>query len=289
MEQSKWKLFWSQRPPFLIFLLCLASFGLTLFSLSVFVAQKDKIQNPDVLDWNKLLVKMTKLEFCLPSKESNYNLTTLDWTSRSDWTNVTLSVLVSEDFSNAFYQNSKEEIGQDTNKLVRARAQIDVKNLGRGIRPEFMNDIIIVSFELPQPNSQNPWACLEVQGPKSLLKHLRMNDTTCTQQLQGDFKNIALLAHSPDHKPASWCHKSPSDLPVHLDFEMEFNPDLTMYVTAQDKELIHLHLMVTSVFLFAVLAIVIITFLIKTVNANRKSIDSRGDHHIIMTQFTNEE
>ena len=190
MEQSKWKLFWSQRPPFLIFLLCLASFGLTLFSLSVFVAQKDKIQNPDVLDWNKLLVKMTKLEFCLPSKESNYNLTTLDWTSRSDWTNVTLSVLVSEDFSNAFYQNSKEENGQDTNKLVRARAQIDVKNLGRGIRPEFMNDIIIVSFELPQPNSQNPWACLEVQGPKSLLKHLRMNDTTCTQQLQGNLKNL---------------------------------------------------------------------------------------------------
>jgi len=45
--------------------------------------------------------------------------------------------------------------------------------------------------------------------------------------------------------------------------------------------------MVTSVFLFAVLAIVIIAYLIKTMTGNRKNIDARGEHHIIpMTQFS---
>ena len=98
---------------------------------------------------------------------------------------------------------------------------------------------------------------------------------------------MPLLAHSPDHKPPSWCHQNEKDLPVSLDFEMDFNPDLTLYISPQDKELIHLHLMVTSVFLFAVLAIVIIAFLIRTVNGNRKSIDGKGEHHIIpMTQFS---
>ena len=80
---------------------------------------------------------------------------------------------------------------------------------------------------------------------------------------------MPLLAHSSDHKPPTWCQQDQDDLPVSLEFEMDFNPDLTLYVSAQDKELIHLHLMVTSVFLFAVLAIVIIAYLIKTMTGNK--------------------
>ena len=104
--------------------------------------------------------------------------------------------------------------------------------------------------------------------------------------ISGDISVMPLLAHSPDHKPPTWCQQNVDDLPVSLEFEMDFNPDLTLYVSAQDKELIHLHLMVTSVFLFGVLAIVIIAFLIRTMTGNRKKMDDRGDHHIIpMTQF----
>ena len=107
-----------------------------------------------------------------------------------------------------------------------------------------------------------------------------------SKYISGDISVMPLLAHSPDHKPPTWCQQNVDDLPVSLEFEMDFNPDLTLYVSAQDKELIHLHLMVTSVFLFGVLAIVIIAFLIRTVTGNRKNIDARGDHHIIpMTQF----
>ena len=88
------------------------------------------------------------------------------------------------------------------------------------------------------------------------------------------------MAHSPDHKPPSWC-ADPQDSKLNLDFEMTFNPDLTMYVSPADKELIHLHLMVTSVFLFAILAAVIIAFLIRTVN---KKVE-----HVILSQVEDDE
>jgi len=180
--------FWTHKPPFIIFLLCLASFGLTLFSLSVFVAQTDKIQNPDVLDWNKLLSKMTRLEYCLPSKDSKYNLTVpSDWTNKPDWTNVTLRVQVSEEFSSAFYSISSEDI-ESEKKPITARVEVQVKHLGRGIKPEFHDKMLIVSFHLPLPQSPSTDACLEVQGPKELLKYLQLNDTTCSLQNQG--KNI---------------------------------------------------------------------------------------------------
>jgi hypothetical protein len=172
------------------------------------------------------------------------------------------------------------------NKPVKATGQVEVKHLGRGIRPEFKNDVIRVSFELPTSQKSASSACLHVQGPTALLKHLELNDTSCSEEYEGETSIMPLLAHSPDHKPPTWCQQNEDDLPVSLEFEMDFNPDLTLYVSAQDKELIHLHLMVTSVFLFGVLAIVIIAFLIRTMTGNRKKMDDRGDHHIIpMTQF----
>ena len=170
-----------------MFLLCLASFGVTLFSLSVFVAQSDKIQNPDVLDWNKLLTRLTKLEFCLPSPKSNYTMSTFNEEGNSqdsDWANVTLSVQVSEEFSQAFYKKIKNV---DQNKPIKATGQIEVKHLGRGIRPEFKNDLIYVSFELPTSQKSASSACLHVQGPASLLKHLEQNDTSCSEIYQGKY------------------------------------------------------------------------------------------------------
>ena len=93
------------------------------------------------------------------------------------------------------------------------------------------------------------------------------------------------MIHATDHKPATWCEKNQQDRLVnfHLELEtLETQPHLTMYVSTQDKELIHLHLMVTSVFLFAILAAVIIAFVVRNVSSSKtKTIDTRGDHHMI--------
>ena len=97
---------------------------------------------------------------------------------------------------------------------------------------------------------------------------------------------IPLMVHSPDHKPVYWCEKNPKGKLVNFDLEIENmaepNRELTAFVNGPDKELIHLHLMVTSVFLFAILAAVIIAFLVRNVSpSTKKSLDSRGDHHMI--------
>ena len=96
------------------------------------------------------------------------------------------------------------------------------------------------------------------------------------------------MVHSPDHKPVYWCEKNPKGKLVNFDLEIETNMEpereveLTAFVNGPDKELIHLHLMVTSVFLFAILAAVIIAFLVRNVSPSTKnSLDSRGDHHMI--------
>ncbi len=287
MDQStKLKYLWTYRPPFVVFLFCIASFALTLFSLSVFIAQTEKIANPDVLDWNRLLIKLTKLEYCLPQSFNGVQ-------SKSHPANnsvTSLAVEISQSFLEPLYA-----LANDSQLVVQARGSVLAKHMGRGIRPEFHEELIFVTINLPRQldkNINSQVACLQVEGSKQFLKHLEANITTSVcdfNKIQGDYKLVNFLTHSSDHKPASWCKQEPDDLILNLDFLMDYNPKLTMYVTSQDKELIHLHLMVTSVFLFAVLAFVIIAFLIRSVNSNRKSMDSRGEHHIIMMTELNAE
>ena len=180
------------RPPFIIFLLCVAAFGIALFSLSVFVAQSEKIRNPDVLDWNTLLSKLTKLEFCLPAKANlkKYNNVSATNLYHADlkldqWTQASLNVKVSSEFSQAFHQVAKTA---DNDKPVLAKGQIEVRHLGkRGVRPKFLNETILILFVIPPPQSPSS-ACLEIQGSKVLLSHLTddSNDTTtCSDSFKG--------------------------------------------------------------------------------------------------------
>ena len=74
---SKWRTFWTSNPPIVIFILCLASFGLTTFSLSVYVAQTENIRNPNVLDWNRLLKHLSKLDYCLPKEPKSESIETI--------------------------------------------------------------------------------------------------------------------------------------------------------------------------------------------------------------------
>jgi len=62
------------KPPMVVFVICLFAFAFTTLSLSFYVSQTDKITNPDYLSWNSLLLRISKLEFCLqPPGSSNGN------------------------------------------------------------------------------------------------------------------------------------------------------------------------------------------------------------------------
>ncbi len=290
--------FCSSRPPMVVFLLCLASFGLTTFSLSVYVAQTDNVRNPDVLDWSTLLSRLAKLDFCLPANVSTYNVTTSTLSSASS---TSLSVPVSSSFAAAFYKAAREFSKKSDAPIqvpVRAEGFFEVKYLGRGLPADLLGSNLTLAFELPPPidatvtrsvsDDVDIPVCLEVRGPKNLLRFLEVNDT-CSSNSRGvggvQFAHLPMMVHSPDHKPVSWCERHADDIQMNLAFDAgDYKPEWTMYVTAKDKELIHLHLMVTSVFLFAILAAVIIAYIVRNVTSKRKQIpnDNRGDHHLIM-------
>ena len=175
---SKWRIFWTSNPPIVIFILCLASFGITTFSLSVYVAQADKIRNPNVLDWNRLLKHLSKLDYCLPKQSTLYNITNVQ--PDSGWSNVTLSVPVSKEFSDAFYQSNQDSIS--------AGGHIQVKHLGRGLPELYLEDFLVIKFLFPPKKlfRETEDVCLSVQGPKGLLQYLeRVNDTSCHNEYQG--------------------------------------------------------------------------------------------------------
>lgn len=284
METSKYlRHFWTHRPPYVVFLLCLTCFGLTLFSLSVFVAQTDRLANPDVLDWNKLLNKLKKLEYCLPLPKTHPLVLSEEEVQKnqSNWTSAFLAVDFAPDLLADFRQ-------------FNFQTQVQVNHLGRGIRPEFQNDVIIVTFYFTDDKLGGK-EFIKVEGSPAFLKHLsNKNSSNFVAPSHDQQKStVKLLSHSTDHKPATWCQEHPSDSSISLDFQMDYNSDLTMYVSEADKELIHLHLMVTSVFMFAILAIVIIAFLVRNLTSNKRFIhgeDNRGDHHmIVMTQLSTSE
>ena len=173
---SKWRTFWTSNPPIVIFILCLASFGLTTFSLSVYVAQTDNIRNPNVLDWNRLLRHFSKLDYCLPETETNPQILC----NVTDFSSATLKITVTKDFSEAFY--SAAEKSEDKN--ISAKGDIQVLHLGRGLPQPFLNDCIVIEFILPPKKSFDEEICLNVKGPRGLLTYLESNETTCTSSNQ---------------------------------------------------------------------------------------------------------
>ena len=57
--------FFYSKPPLCVFLLSLLSFSIITFSLSIYVQHNDRVANIDVLDWNRLLLEMSELKYCL--------------------------------------------------------------------------------------------------------------------------------------------------------------------------------------------------------------------------------
>lgn len=274
---GSWTGFLNSRPPLVVFLASLSAFALTTFSLSVYVQQTDNLANPDVLDWNSLLSRFTRLNYCVPAS----NVTQLVLHNDNDngtRKSVSLKVpSVSASFAEALFSAAKSK------NHVKAQGQVQVQHLGRGLPVAFRNSVLDITIELE--NRQPFEACLTVEGPVGLLKNLKNDEEKCQKQHHENV-NTALMAHSPDHLPHGWC-QGEADASLTLEFDVVISqknrPDWTVYVSSKDRQLIHLHLMVTSVFLFAILATVIIAIVVRGVAANSRKIqgDSRGDAHLV--------
>lgn len=67
--------FFTTRPPLVVFMICLASFAVTLITFA-YIVKTQNLPDPDVKeDWNTILEKFSNLQFCIPHNEIAHNTT----------------------------------------------------------------------------------------------------------------------------------------------------------------------------------------------------------------------
>lgn len=233
------------KPPVVIFMISLLAFAVTTFTLSIYVSKTEDIPNPDVLCWNSLLVRISKLEFCLqPHPRQN------DTDGHSQNTanqTVSISVPISPKFLDKF-RTSVSKISAET---FLARGEIPISKLGRHLS-RYEGQTISLSFEISSDDdggkSTNDNVCMLIEGSESLISDLNsgISPGNCSSDAlvrrNATFLNLA--SHSPDEVVAvDWCDAaSRNETPMILEFEEQ--PEWSVFVSPKDKEMMQLHLLV---------------------------------------------
>lgn len=244
-----------------VFMVCLLAFALTTLSLSFYVSQAEQITNPDVLSWNSILMRISKLDFCLQP----VNNSLADDSSDLDSDAASISVPISQKFIEEFWLRSIGKL--HAYEPVLARGKISMNKLGRHLS-RYENQNITLTFEISKASQskQNEFVCMYVQGPKLLLADLNsgLAPQNCSQNLARNLTKVHLNYHSQDDAVVpNWCDSlARNETPMVLEFVEQ--PDWSVFVSPRDKEMMQLHLLVTSVFIFAVLLTVVLGIVIRT-------------------------
>ena len=171
-------------------------------------------------------------------------------------------------------------------KNILASSEISLMDMSRAVPPKYHHHTIRVILNLPQSdgsdasdkhNAKNEaFACFNVEAPLSLFRDLNksmpINHECSIHQNSENSSPRKLLAHTGDHMPPSWCDQVGAS-PIQLEYYQE--PSWTVFITSEDKQLINLHLMATSVFLFALLGVIMLVFFVKGFVGNSRKVHSQ--------------
>jgi len=295
------------RPPTVMFLLCIASCALATMSISFyFKLTNDEIHNPDVLGWNTLLTEISNMNFCLlnssitadlhpPTNDNNIMKNTqdmiiatkesapIDSNVPSKNVNVSLKLPISAKFAESLQYIDNVQFKYED---ILASSEISLMDMSRAVPPKYHQHKIRILLNLPQPAISNTshryngkdgaFACFNVEAPLSLFQDLNssmpLQQECSIHQNSGNSLPRKLLAHTGDRLPPSWCNQIGAS-PIHLDYYQE--PLWTVFITSEDKKLINLHLMATSVFLFALLGVIILVFFVKGLFGGSRKLHSQ--------------
>lgn len=278
------------KPPLVAFVTCIVVFGVMTLSLGIYVQNKSKLENPDVLNWNTLLKRIGDLNFCLTKKDSTKILkkrslkeekVDLNTIQRPNVTVATFSVPITANF----HRSLTEAYGSDS---LLTLGTIPMNSLTKkpDVTEHYSGQSLNVSFLLVAPSQMDVGArmCITVRGPSGLLADLnrgknRPSDSSDCRTKMNDTVKIHYESR-PKHKYSGdgWC-----DNGTRMDLTYELQPDWIIYVTDEDKTLIYTHLMYTTVFLF-ILASTSVLYACVRGSSNRESIKyggSRGDMELL--------
>ena len=235
------------------------------------------IQNPQ-----NVLSNFVKNPKIIPGTLSENSVETKN-NSQIENVNVSLKLPISAKFMESlqFDKNDKNKF-----KNILARSEISLMDMSRAVPPKYHHHTIRVILNIPQSDgsdstdTQNAkdeaFACFNVEAPLSLFKDLNksmpINHECSIHQNSENSSPRKLLAHTGDHMPPSWCDQVGAS-PIQLEYYQE--PSWTVFITSEDKKLINLHLMATSVFLFALLGVIMLVFFVKGFVGNSRKVHSQ--------------
>ena len=203
--------------------------------------------------------------------------------------NISLSIPMSTDFP----QSSTHQTGQKgkLSEDILASTEISLQDMSRAVPEIYHQYVIKVLMHLParpavkrgisgakgktiSDEAERTNACLTIEAPLTLLKDLNSSyhlpaECDIPKSLLDKEAPRKLLAHTGDHLPPAWCSQNDS-IPLKLDYFQD-EPLWTVYITASDKQLINMHLMATSVFLFVLVGIVVLVVFVRVSILSRKS------------------
>ena len=189
--------------------------------------------------------------------------------------NVSLKLPMSANFAQSL-QPVHNNI--DNNEVILASSEISLMDMSRAVPPYYHQHTIRILLNLPTNGNQSSkadvdkdvYACFNIEAPLTLLQDLNSSmhlQQECTIHQDSSNSPRKLLAHTGDHLPPSWCNQRGAS-PITLDYSQD--PSWAVYISSEDKKMINLHLMATSVFLFALLGVIVLVIFVKGSFSTRK-------------------
>jgi hypothetical protein len=249
--------FCRSRPPLIVFLVSLLCLGVTCVCLAVYTANTTaNLYNPDILDWNRLLLEMSRLKFCLTDK-------TPDTQSHSDLSQVERTVLLKSNLLE--------------NQIFLGVGLVPLDGMGLG----HMGQNVSVTLRQAKPG---PEVCVRVEGRSEVIRNLMVGkNTSCAEEMESNADMKLYKVHSKSHLPRSWCEDQDN-----FEFSYKATEKLATLLTEGDKEVMVRHLVGTSSLLFCVVFIMLLYAAARGGQSTRKLTsktkscsDGRGDMQLL--------
>ncbi|XP_072163389.1 transmembrane protein 248-like [Diadema setosum] len=282
--------FSANRPPFVVFTICILLFAIALISLGAYI-KRSEIPDYDIdYDWNTLLQGFSKLEFCLSPNETTA-VDVLSTTTTSLPLNSSLSpgTTTSSDPMEEVDGLSLHNTSLSISLSLRAHHSIHTEVhygtthlfstfTASSLGIEDGSEQMYITFDLLEPLKPLPCseagcsdhlsACLTIKGPQYIFPHTRhpgvCNVTDTTKQ---DKVTKMHVKPSSNTDLVQWCKEGTVAKANH-----QFDPRLTVMLSPAQRSLVNLHLMYTSYFLFVMLVTCVCYALVKGPPAKHRTV-----------------
>jgi len=256
------------RPPQVVFLVSLICLAFTSLCLA-FYAQNSSItlHNIDVLDWNRLLLEMSHLKYCLTDRPASPPLSGGTRTERTVRLQSNLLAFLSGNSSS-----------------FRGAGMVPLDHMGLGHSGQ--NVSVTLVQERPGPE-----VCVRVEGEEEVVKHLVLEEKdACSIGEKEEVKEF--LVHTKTHLPHSWCSSMNSS--TKFEFWYQGREDWATLLTQEDRAVMVRHLVGTSIVLFCGAFIILLYAAVSGGLTSRRiqsksSSDGRGDMQLLATDQEDQE